>query len=160
MTFSRMGGVGPWFCGDCKQTFEVHSFTHWSNGCTTGYQCRTCGKLATRDYEQPFADDSPEHRIEHAQSIIRIIEHQMPTTPKEEWLSTWESDLRECREELSHVPDEELARIKSRRDQVDAEYAASLFCECGGPLDRDKVVFCPNCRSENLSPGPGIHYIT
>jgi ribosomal protein S27E len=31
------------------------------------------------------------------------------------------------------------------------EYAKSLVCDCGGPLDREKVVFCPNCRSKNLT---------
>jgi hypothetical protein len=23
-------------------------------------------------------------------------------------------------------------------------------CECGGHLDRDKVVFCPTCKSTNM----------
>jgi len=27
----------------------------------------------------------------------------------------------------------------------------SLQCECGGPLKRDKVIFCPTCKSRNLS---------
>ena len=27
----------------------------------------------------------------------------------------------------------------------------SLQCECGGPLKRDKVIFCPICKSKNLS---------
>ena len=31
------------------------------------------------------------------------------------------------------------------------EYAKSRVCECGGPLDREKVVFCPSCRSKNLT---------
>jgi hypothetical protein len=31
------------------------------------------------------------------------------------------------------------------------EYAKSLVCDCGGPLDREKVVFCPSCRSKNLT---------
>ncbi len=30
------------------------------------------------------------------------------------------------------------------------EYERSLECECGGKLDRDKVIFCPSCKSENL----------
>ena len=30
------------------------------------------------------------------------------------------------------------------------EYERSLECECGGKLDRDKVIFCPSCRSQNL----------
>ncbi len=31
------------------------------------------------------------------------------------------------------------------------EYARKLVCDCGGPLEREKVVFCPNCRSKNLT---------
>lgn len=30
------------------------------------------------------------------------------------------------------------------------EYEATLVCECGGKLDRDKILFCPSCNSENL----------
>ena len=33
-----------------------------------------------------------------------------------------------------------------------------LTCECGGPLDRDKVVFCPSCKSKKL--GYFMQYIT
>jgi len=31
------------------------------------------------------------------------------------------------------------------------QYERSLTCDCGGPLDRDELLFCPNCRSKNLS---------
>jgi len=31
------------------------------------------------------------------------------------------------------------------------EYEESLECECGGALKRDKVIFCPSCKSKNLS---------
>ncbi len=31
------------------------------------------------------------------------------------------------------------------------EYARGLVCDCGGPLEREKVVFCPSCRSKNLT---------
>jgi hypothetical protein len=30
-------------------------------------------------------------------------------------------------------------------------YAKALVCDCGGALDREKVVFCPSCRSKNLT---------
>lgn len=30
-------------------------------------------------------------------------------------------------------------------------YEESLVCVCGGALDRDKAIFCPNCKSGNLS---------
>jgi hypothetical protein len=31
------------------------------------------------------------------------------------------------------------------------QYERALVCDCGGPLDRDKVLFCPSCKSQNLS---------
>ena len=31
------------------------------------------------------------------------------------------------------------------------EYEQSLVCECGGSLERSKVLFCPDCKSKNLS---------
>lgn len=30
------------------------------------------------------------------------------------------------------------------------KYEENLDCECGGQLDRDRVIFCPNCKSQNL----------
>lgn len=32
-----------------------------------------------------------------------------------------------------------------------SEYKRSLTCECGGDLKRDKMLFCPDCKSQNLS---------
>ncbi len=31
------------------------------------------------------------------------------------------------------------------------QYERALVCDCGGPLDREKVLFCPSCKSQNLS---------
>ena len=31
------------------------------------------------------------------------------------------------------------------------DYARSLICECGGAFERDKVVFCPTCKSKNMT---------
>jgi hypothetical protein len=31
------------------------------------------------------------------------------------------------------------------------QYERSLVCDCGGPMDREKVLFCPGCKSQNLS---------
>ena len=45
---------------------------------------------------------------------------------------------------------DELASVRRSRDEAHAAYQASLVCECGGPLDRDKVLFCPGCRSKEL----------
>ena len=77
---------------------------------------------------------------------------------KKNWLPTWESTVAECKHELSTVPPEELAAIKKRREDFEAAYQATLVCECGGPLERDEAVFCPNCKSLNLS--YALQYIT
>ena len=57
----------------------------------------------------------------------------------------------ECKEELSDVSEEELLAVKKNRDDFEKAYRATLFCECGGSLDREKTLFCPNCKSTNLS---------
>ncbi len=166
LRFQLMGGYGTVSCGKCEFSEKLTSFTHGRRSSNTGYQCQTCGKFASRGYRQPFidSDDSdydksilelpPEERpsrIEHLQSMIRLCEGQMEKTPKGEWLPTWEPTVTKNRQELSAVSEEELAQIKGIRDQVDAAYKASLFCECGGILDREQVLFCPRCRSTKLS---------
>ncbi len=35
---------------------------------------------------------------------------------------------------------------------------AELMCECGGKLEREQVLFCPDCKSTNLS--YSMEYIT
>jgi hypothetical protein len=70
---------------------------------------------------------------------------------KKDWLPTWESTVAECKEELSKVPAEELTAIKKRREDFEAAYQATLICECGGHLDREIALFCPDCKSMNLS---------
>ncbi len=32
-----------------------------------------------------------------------------------------------------------------------SQYESSLTCECGGQLEREKVLFCPSCKSQKLS---------
>ena len=44
-----------------------------------------------------------------------------------------------------------FAAIESGGPDQANEYARRLECDCGGPLDREKVVFCPSCRSKNLT---------
>ena len=44
-----------------------------------------------------------------------------------------------------------FAAIESGGPGHSNDYAARLVCDCGGPLDREKVVFCPICRSKNLT---------
>jgi len=44
-----------------------------------------------------------------------------------------------------------LSSIRSGGPGLANEYEESLDCQCGGKLDRDKVIFCPSCQSQNLS---------
>ena len=44
-----------------------------------------------------------------------------------------------------------FAAIQSGGPGKAAEYKSSLICECGGKFEREKVLFCPQCRSKNLS---------
>jgi hypothetical protein len=44
-----------------------------------------------------------------------------------------------------------FAAINSGGPRKAKEYQSSLICECGGKFEREKVLFCPECRSKNLS---------
>lgn len=43
---------------------------------------------------------------------------------------------------FSSISSEELAKAN--------QLPKNLLCECGGNLEREKVIFCPNCKSKNL----------
>ncbi len=51
-----------------------------------------------------------------------------------------------------------LSSIRAGGNGRANQYEQSLVCECGGTLARDKVIFCPSCKSKNLS--YQMHYIT
>jgi hypothetical protein len=44
-----------------------------------------------------------------------------------------------------------FAAIRSGGPGKATDYQSSLICECGGKFEREKVLFCPECRSKNLS---------
>ena len=44
-----------------------------------------------------------------------------------------------------------FASIRSGGPGKANEYEDGLVCECGGSLERKKVLFCPQCKSEDLS---------
>jgi hypothetical protein len=44
-----------------------------------------------------------------------------------------------------------FAAIRSGGPGKAKEYQSSLICECGGKFEREKVLFCPECHSKNLS---------
>ena len=173
MHFHLMGGYGTLSCKDCDFSQNITSFTHGTSNSTSGFQCQACGKLTSRDRQEPFKNfhgsnhnlslselspDQRPSRIEHLQSMLSLCERQMKQYSKKNWLPTWESTVAECKHELSTVPPEELAAIKKRRRDFEAAYQATLVCECGGPLERDEALFCPNCKSLKLS--YALQYIT
>jgi len=173
MRFYQMGGSGTLSCKDCDFSQNITSFTHGSSSSTSGLQCQSCGKLTSRDRQEPFKNshglnhhlalsELPLYerlsRIEHLQSMLSLCERQMKEYSKKDWLPTWESTVAECKDELSTIPTEELAAIKKCREDFETAYQATLFCECGGPLERDEILFCPNCKSLNLS--YELQYIT
>ena len=166
MRFSLMGGYGTLSCKDCDFSKNMTSFTHGLSTSTSGFQCQACGKLAERDRKEPFKNsggsnhnlplselppDQRPGRIEHLQEMLHLCERQMKEYKKKDWLPTWESTVAKCKKELSTVPAEELAAIKKRRADSEAVYEATLICECGGHLEREEALFCPNCKSLNLS---------
>jgi hypothetical protein len=166
MYFHLMGGYGTLSCNDCDFSQNITSFTHGSSNSTSGFQCQACGKLTSRSRQEPFKNshgsghnlsmsellpDQRPSRIEHLQTMLHLCERQMKEYKKKDWLPTWESTVANCKDELSNVPAEELAAIKKRREDFEAAYQATLFCECGGHLEREEALFCPNCKSTNLS---------
>jgi len=166
MRFHLMGGYGTLSCNDCDFSQNITSFTHGSSNSTSGFQCQVCGKLTERDREEPFKKsggsnhnlslselplDQRPSRIEHLQSMLHLCERQMKEYKKKDWLPTWESTVANCKDELSNVPAEELAAIKKHREDFEAAYEATLICECGGHLEREEALFCPDCKSLNLS---------
>jgi hypothetical protein len=166
MYFHLMGGYGTLSCNDCDFSQNITSFTHGSSNSTSGFQCQACGRLTSRSRQEPFKNshgsghnlsmsellpDQRPSRIEHLQTMLHLCERQMKEYKKKDWLPTWESTVANCKDELSKVPPEELAAIKKRREDFEAAYQATLICECGGHLEREEALFCPNCKSTNLS---------
>ena len=166
MHFHLMGGYGTLSCKDCDFSQRITSFTHGSSNSTSGFQCQACGKLTSRDRQDPFkkfhgsnhnlgltelSTTLKPSRIEHLQGMLHLCKRQMREYKKKDWLPTWESTVAECKAELSKVPAEELAAIKKCREDFEVAYQATLFCECGGHLEREEALFCPECKSLNLS---------
>ena len=54
MHFHLMGGYGTLSCKDCDFSQNITSFTHGTSNSTSGFQCQACGKLTSRDRQEPF----------------------------------------------------------------------------------------------------------
>ena len=171
INFRWMNGHGTISCSDCEFSQEFTVFTHgYSENesglrfpcSTSGFQCQSCGKFTTRKRIEPFVksvwevtfeelpDEERADRIEHMISMKKMCESYMNENPKEQWLGTWEPTVTEYTEVLNTVPPEEIKAVKEKREEFKRQYAASLFCDCGGRLDKEKILFCPSCKSNNL----------
>lgn len=162
--FLMMGGHGVITCKDCNFKKELTSFTHGGNHSTSGYQCQSCGKLTTKSRTEPFdnipinddqdlLDFTPKQRarkIEYMVGMAQMCERYMKETPKREWLQSWEPTAKEYRKKLSQITAKEIEAIKKKRKDFEVKYNASLVCNCGGKLSRDKTIFCPKCKSRRL----------
>ena len=162
--FLMMGGHGVITCKNCNFKKELTSFTHGGNHSTSGYQCQSCGKLTTKSRTEPFdnvpinddqdlLDFTPKQRarkIEYMVGMAEMCERYMKETPKKEWLQTWEPTASEYRKKLSQISAKEIETIKRKRKDFEVKYKASLVCDCGGQLSRDKTIFCPKCKSKRL----------
>ena len=180
LKFSYIGGKGEISCKDCNFSHGLTSFTHgYAQGekgemfpsSTSGFQCQSCGKFTTRSKTEPFADSAgftdtlngvPDeeraHKIEYMKQMKEMCESFMKEKPKEHWLATWEPTVIKYTKELNTVSPEEFKAIEDKREESDREYAATLFCNCGGELKRDQILFCPQCKSKNLE--YDMHFIT
>jgi|TARA_B110000240_G_scaffold191088_1_gene233186 hypothetical protein len=171
LKFEMMGGGGSISCGDCSFSQKIVSFTHggfesesgsFFPSCSSGFQCESCGTFTTRDQTVPFAEsrftrtlegvpnEQRAHRIEIIQSWKRSLEIDMRNKPKDLWRAEWEQNLIDYTKELEAVSPEELQAIKEKREESKKDYAASLFCNCGGVLRTNKILFCPLCKNKNL----------
>ena len=162
--FSYMGGAGTLTCKNCNYKKDITSFIHGRNSCSSGFQCQTCGKLTTRCRIEPFEDRdigadqnlldfTPSQRarkIEFMLGMAQMCESLMKEHPKNKWLPSWEPTAKKYREKLSLISNEEIKEIKKKRESFERKYEASLVCKCGGKLDRDQILFCPECKSKEL----------
>ena len=168
--FKNLGGLGLIECNDCDFSMSITSFSHGEFAqrkfSTMGYQCESCGKFTTKRFSSPFIEVDINHadfplnrlpheeqpsRISHLLSLISLCKNGMEKTPIDKWLSNWQPTVDSCNEELSKIPVEEIDRVKHLLEESKATYKANLKCDCGGKLDRDLAIYCPACKSHNLT---------
>jgi hypothetical protein len=110
-------------------------------------------RSSNENFDVPLSElplDERPSRIEHLQQMLNLCKSQMKKTARKNWLPTWEKTVAECTQELSSVDAAEIQEVKNKRRDSENAYLALLFCECGGKLNRDSVLFCPECKSQNL----------
>ena len=53
---------------------------------------------------------------------------------------------------------DKIQEAQEIRNEPGSAYEASLICECGGKLNREQILFCPDCKSKDMS--YSMEYIT
>ena len=53
---------------------------------------------------------------------------------------------------------DEIQEAQEILNESGSAYEASLICECGGKLNREQILFCPDCKSKDMS--YSMEYIT
>jgi hypothetical protein len=62
------------------------------------------------------------------------------------------------RTKQNRISNEELQEVQKISNESGSVNDASLICECGGKLNRDQILFCPDCKSKDMS--YSMEYIT
>ena len=150
LLFEHAGGTGEILCMDCGYSENIVAFLRYVGGCSTGHQCQKCGQFKALSYRDPFDENSFEAKVQHARSIIDLIERQMQQLPKRKWLDRWEEDLREHKGFLENIPEYKMTLISQSLSQANSEFEAQRQCECGGVYERSKALFCPSCKGKAL----------
>ena len=167
LRFYLMGGHGTLRCKDCHFSEELSSFIHLTNSSISGFQCKVCGKLTARGRNEPFvprdstkdhlglAELPPDERISRINYLVTMVDVCESNLSKASIMSgqraALKRDIAGYKDKLSDISESELQHIKKIKEDCEKDYLAALFCECGGHLDRDSVVFWPDCKSTNLS---------
>jgi hypothetical protein len=90
-------------------------------------------------------------RVSHLLSLKSLCETGMQNTPVDQWLSSWQQTADACNGEISIVSNEEIDRITTMINKSNEDFKASLICECSGRLSREFSIFCPDCKSHNMT---------
>lgn len=167
--FKSLGGVGFISCNVCEFSSSITSFSHGEFAgkkySVTGYQCEACGKLTSKHKSSPFVEvslnnkelplnklpnDERPARIAYLLTQITICEIGMEKNPRDKWLNSWQPTINSCNKELQTVDASEVERVRKMLKEASETYKSTLFCDCGGKLQRDAPIYCPMCKSHNI----------
>lgn len=181
LTFSNTGGSFTLICKDCGFKEGVTSHRGTKVGANTGYQCQKCGKFKTTSHGNKTKKLTnfkvPKyctcgHDVSHAKFSMSpgmkelYKGYDFPKNPSSTHCVLWDDNgkpyyEKECPECGKIHIETGISGYGPRYYGKPIDYASHiareqnkdhrLRCECGGVLSREKPLFCPNCKSNNLS---------